>query len=39
MPIRHLSIALEFKEAGSHHAFKSLVKTQATHHLGVEILG
>jgi hypothetical protein len=27
-------IALEFKEAGSHHAFKSLVENQATHHLG-----
>jgi hypothetical protein len=27
-------IALEFKEAGSHHAFKSLGKNQATHHLG-----
>ncbi len=28
-------IAIEFKEAGSHHAFKSLVENQATHHLGV----
>jgi hypothetical protein len=27
-------IALEFKEAGSHQAFKSLAKNQATHHLG-----
>jgi hypothetical protein len=27
-------IALEFKEAGSHHAFKSLVENQATHRLG-----
>jgi hypothetical protein len=27
-------IALEFKEAGSHQAFKSLVEDQATHHLG-----
>jgi hypothetical protein len=32
-------IALEFKEAGSHHAFKSLVENQATHHLGAEKLG
>jgi hypothetical protein len=27
-------IALEFKEACSHHAFKSLVENQATHRLG-----
>jgi hypothetical protein len=27
-------IALEFKEAGSHLALKSLVENQATHHLG-----
>jgi hypothetical protein len=32
-------IALEFKEAGSHHAFKSLVDNQATQHLGLEKLG
>jgi hypothetical protein len=27
-------IALEFKEAGSHHSFKIIVENQATHHLG-----
>ncbi len=27
-------IALEFKEAGRYHAFKSLVENQATHRLG-----
>jgi hypothetical protein len=32
-------IALEFKEAGSHHAFKGLVENQATHHLGAGKLG
>jgi hypothetical protein len=32
-------IALEFKEAGSHHAFKSLVENQATHHLGAGKVG
>jgi hypothetical protein len=32
-------IALEFKEACSHHAFKSLDKNQATHHLGVGKVG
>jgi hypothetical protein len=29
-------IAIEFKEAGSQHAFKSLPENQATHHLGAE---
>jgi hypothetical protein len=32
-------IALEFKEAGSHLPFKSLVENQATHHLGAAKLG
>jgi hypothetical protein len=32
-------IALEFKEVGSNHAFKSLVENQATHHLGADKLG
>ncbi len=32
-------IALEFKEAGSHHEFKILVENQATHHLGTGKLG
>ena len=32
-------IALEFKEAGSHHAFKSLVENQATHRLVAAKLG
>jgi hypothetical protein len=32
-------IALEFKEAGSHHAFKILVENQTTHHLGAGKLG
>jgi hypothetical protein len=32
-------IALEFKEASSHHVFKSFVEHQATHHLGAAKLG
>jgi hypothetical protein len=32
-------IALEFKEAGSHPAFKCLLEVQATQHLGMEKLG
>jgi hypothetical protein len=37
--VAYYPIAIEFKEAGSHHAFKSLVENQATHHLGEGKLG
>jgi hypothetical protein len=38
-PIRHLPIALEFKEVGSHITHYSSLENQATHHLGASKLG